>query len=763
MNRNEFYKQLMSEYSFNDERIKSNARKGKYAKQRNLPLFIGVTAAAAVCTVAIGTSAMLLNDSHGVSLIPESDGLAALSANERLQKALEEIEKNADSTELHDVLVTFASPFTADEVRALLTSYSESIPVKQLYFADGTKAAGEEQVGAAFSSGAQITGAVINCEGAMMKSLQNDSRVFSVEIVTESDLESVAPIDTEAAETVEVTVPDNSGAVQGPVAPSEPDQVLVVTGESGDETEQEDFETGEAIGDVVLEDTEESDDTLDAETVEDTTAETAETVETAEPVITDPMPTDPMPTEPDTPVPAEVSAGGIPAGVTLPDKADKLSYECSYNGAETAFFFSDNCYFVKTADSVMLYGFDGVSEKLIASAECPEAKVVWVSDNSGKLIVSGVNAEGMRNKLLLINAGSGSIIDLRAEDTVMDGTLASAAYNEDSRLLVMNIKENDAYYVCTASLNANGNVSYLTTCFESDSRVTLLAAYENNVYLSVNHGGLTQIFRADAVNGGSSLVKTYDSNPTISKNLAFTHAVIAPSDSAVIGFTEIFDPVTESFIRTDVFNDSITFGASKHSFCVNGAYYTLNNGSIAQTDNVSVISKVEYRKGLSALYSAAASDGRVKITESVYTNSAKNDPLAYGELADNCSAELREAANRAIGLTNVLALNKCSESGIFDLKTLNECISAVYTDSAAAELKSLCGISDYGALRFNGSALTAVTAADTRLVITSKTDVSASGILYVKAGTIGGRTAFFAKPVSFAYENGAWKLDSVLK
>ena len=47
MNKNEFYKQLMSEYSFDADKIRENAKRGKNARQKLQPMYIGMTAAAA--------------------------------------------------------------------------------------------------------------------------------------------------------------------------------------------------------------------------------------------------------------------------------------------------------------------------------------------------------------------------------------------------------------------------------------------------------------------------------------------------------------------------------------------------------------------------------------------------------------------------------------------------------------------------------------------------------------------------------------------
>ena len=51
MNKNEFYKQLMSEYSFDADKIRENAKRGKNARQKLQPMYIGMTAAAAALVV----------------------------------------------------------------------------------------------------------------------------------------------------------------------------------------------------------------------------------------------------------------------------------------------------------------------------------------------------------------------------------------------------------------------------------------------------------------------------------------------------------------------------------------------------------------------------------------------------------------------------------------------------------------------------------------------------------------------------------------
>lgn len=743
MNKRDFYKQLMSEYTFDAETIKANAKKGRTAKQKALPMYIGMTAAAAVCTVAVGTAAMtMLGDKGGVTLIQDG-GLAALPAAERLEKALEEIKANADSSVKHDVLVSFSRPLSSAEVQAVLTRYTESIPVKQLWFADGTKTSGTDNISAIFNGGGSgITGAVVNCTGVDMNKLQEDYLVHAVEIVTAKDMENAAPINPNeiGAETVEVVVPDDipDAPVTAPTEPYEP--VTDVTEPVPEKpVEPEQPAESEPVTD-------------EAETVEPEEPVTSETVDAPE--IDEPV----EPEQPEEPVYEPVL---LPEGVILPAEAEKLCYETVNINAETAHFLTDKTFYVKTPDEVKLFSFDGISEEEIASAECADAKTIWVSENGARMIVSGTDGE-MRNKLLFLDAVRGEIVDLSAEDMVMDGTLVGAGYNAESNLLVLNIKENGVYYVCTASLNSDHTSRFITTCFESEAKVTLLCADGNNLYAAVADGSLTQVFRINSNGASADIIKTFDNAPRIVANPAFTHAVLYPAENAVIGFVEIFDPATESVITTDYFNSAISFGASRHSFSADGSYFTINGGSIQPSGGIAVIAAVDYRKSLSSDFAAYADAGRVMITASDYSDKATGGMLTFGELSDSASAELRTAVNGAVAMNNALAQEKCRESGITTQQLLLDSLGVYYSESAKSAIMDKCGISQYGALKYTTGGLTPISVSDTVLVITTNNGASANGLLYVRAGSFGGKPAFLPYSVRLVKENGAWKVDNII-
>ena len=73
-----------------------------------------------------------------------------------------------------------------------------------------------------------------------------------------------------------------------------------------------------------------------------------------------------------------------------------------------------------------------------------------------------------------------------------------------------------------------------------------------------------------------------------------------------------------------------------------------------------------------------------------------------------------------------------------------------------------CGVSPYGALSYSTGGLSGIDAASVQLVISERTEDSASGMMYVECGTFGGRIAYRSTAVTFVKENGSWKLDCII-
>ncbi len=769
MNKNEFYKQLMSEYSFDADKIRANAKRGKSARQKLQPMYVGMTAAAAALVVTVGTlAAVNLTKNNGVSLT--DSGLATLSANDRVIHAIEQLEKERGSEESKDFLVNFTASMSPAEVQAVLTRYVDgSMPVKMLYFADGTRMNSTDSIGEVFTSGAdyKITAAAVYCTGDIATKLQSDPAVFLIESMTESDYESVTPVNIGDVDTTEVTLPDNSNVV---IPPEKPDNSIIAEPGGNDTSEGLD-------GTVEPEATEEMDGTSEpgtsvatAEVVtedaggsEDNSTVTNEVPEeTTRPSETETPSTSTGSEEADQTIPSESThpAEALPAGVELPQNVPATNYT-AYVEADTAFFLTEDTFFVRNRSGVSLYRYADGSETLICSESIDEPKIVWVAENGGKLIVSGISEFGTRGRLLCVDAESGDITDLHAEDMVMSGVLQSASYNADSQLLVMNVREDGMYYIITAFCDLSDS-DYIATPYESSNKITIAAANAGVVYFTETYGGSTKLMSVDK-NGNVANLHDFGNNVSVSRNLAFTHAVFTPETGSVIGFTEVFDPAAGKLIQlNDSDTGSVYFGSSKHSFSCDGSVYTVSGGEVISSGGLSTTAAIDYRKSFSEKYSAAASNGYVKITDSIYTAANKSSLMTFSEITENSSADLRRAVDQAIGLNNAIALGQCRQSGITTPETLVDCIKYCYTDKAVDELINRCGISTLGALHYSDGGLTPINGTDTTLVISSENSDSASGMLYIKAGSYAGKTAYRSVGVSFSKVNGSWKLDSVI-
>ncbi len=765
MNKNDFYKQLMSEYSFDAEKIRNNAKNGRYAKQKISPLTIGITAAVAVCTVACGTLAMTtLGNRNGVDLVGENSSLSALSYSERIQNAIKQQNEARDSEEIIDIMVTFTAPLAPRQAENIIASYTNgSVPVKTVYLADGSRISGSAEVAAVFNGSNPVSALCIECAGSIMSLLQSDPDVCLVELLSEADLDTITPIDPQEVETLEVsgiddlppeqsTTGDTTGSntVEDPIVidplPVETTEITIETEQAETIDRSETAELPESNETITSTDT--------AETVD--SAETTEVPETTE--TTEQLPAEET-AEPSEPV-ISVTPDVLPDGVTLPVNPESYAYETDYLDADHAYFLSDYVMLVRNDESFGLYSYYGEQEELVEKTECISPKVHWVAENGGKAIISGTNDNGARNKLWLADAYSGRIYDLRADETVMDGTLTDVGYNAETQTLTMLIKEYGTYYTYSAKLS-NGTLSYANLIFSTEAKTSLLGSANGCTYLAVSDGSLSQVYAVNNASCEARIIKTYSDNPKFSNNLAFTHGIIAPSDYAVTGSVAIFDASTESFIDTGCFENSVSFGASKHSFKLGDSYYTVSNGTLISAGGINTIAAIDYKKSLSQYYTATATGGSVVISDSIYNAENKAAVLDFGYITSNGDATFRNTVDGALGLNNALALESCRENGMYKPEILFESLNVYYSDNAIKQLVELCDISEHS-LRYTNGGLKAISAEDTILVINSSSEDSANGTLYIKAGSFGGKAAYRSVRLGFVRENGSWKVDTII-
>lgn len=749
MNRNEFYKQLMSEYTFDAEKIRENAKRGK-KRQKLQPMYIGMTAAAAACVVTVGTiAATNLGRNDGVSLT--DTGLTTLSASDRLTHALAQLEEERSSTESKDFLVTFSAALYPAQAQQVLTAEG-NIPVKQLYLADGSRISDAAQIGKIFDEGTQlISGAAVYCSGTVAAQLQSDPAVFLIEAMQESDFQNAAPVNIDEIQTSEVTLPEP--AVTDPIIPEPSVNTDPVQEPELDGTSEPTADTSEMDG------TAEPGGETDPLTEEDEGLPTEEA--------TTPVPEETTPAAPDntTAAPSDTSAAGstdeptervpeLPAGVTLPADITP-EYNNTYISADTAFFISSDIFLSKDGNGISLYRWDGSNQTLICSEDLENAKIAWVSENGRSLMLTGTGDFDTRSRTLLVSADSESITDLNTDDIVMNSSLTGFGYNSANGVLTLSLKDDGIYYVVTAHFDGF-SLELIDNIVQSENKISLAAANGDTIYYAETVSGVTSIYAADAYSGSGRLVYTIDGSAKLTRNLAFTHAVFTLDN----GSTEIFDPVSEKLIPVSA--DSISFGASKHSFLADNLCYTVANGTVSADGALSSLASVEYRRSGSEKWYAYVSGGAVKITNSAYSAQNKSGMLSFSAVTENAGTELKNALRNAIGMNNALALGTCRDNGITTQQELIDSVNVCYSANAAQKLMTRCGITPGSSLGYSSGGLEAIDAGSVILLINEKNDSSAAGIMYIEAGSFGGRTAYRCVSVSFVKENGGWRLNNIL-
>ncbi len=181
MNTNEFYKELMSEYSFDHEKIKKAAMGKSVSKKTSRLKAVWISAASTAAAIAItfGTVA-LLNTGSPVVVSPTT----SISAEERFKMAMEAYNKADENTEDVFLYVTFKENETPTDMQNILAKADGkgNIRVTEVYLSDGTAISGSSNIVSLFDENKKdITAVKVYCPGNFLKRLTALDGVYLVE------------------------------------------------------------------------------------------------------------------------------------------------------------------------------------------------------------------------------------------------------------------------------------------------------------------------------------------------------------------------------------------------------------------------------------------------------------------------------------------------------------------------------------------------------------------------------------------------------
>lgn len=184
MDKNEFYKELMSEYMFDHEKIKAAAMgKATPIKKRSgfykTAISIGTATAAAIAAVTIGTT-LLVNSGNPVDVTPAN----SITPSDRFRMAVEAYENAESSDEEIFLYVTFTNAETADDMQSILskTDSTGKIKVVSVYTSYNTVISGSDNIQQLFYDNEETIKAVkIRCPQSFIRSLSKTPEVWLVE------------------------------------------------------------------------------------------------------------------------------------------------------------------------------------------------------------------------------------------------------------------------------------------------------------------------------------------------------------------------------------------------------------------------------------------------------------------------------------------------------------------------------------------------------------------------------------------------------
>lgn len=403
MNKNEFYKQLLQEYTVDTEKIKCNAkraaRRGSISHKAS---WLGV-AGAAVVVLGIGSvslASMLKGD--GAVVVPKANPEVAIARMEAVEANLVALQQEEQSAR-RVMYVSFAEPLSYHEMTMALSAVCDPGEITyELAYTVGGK-----RIPAAEAAGTEpekiISGVKITAPASLYKSIQEIKAVYLVELAENvSSDESFEPLCNIGGEINVTTSPDSSQPV---IQIDIPDATTENSEETSSQTEEN----------TSTEETTDSSDITD-----ETSTETENTEVSSE---------------------ENTSGSGSTTTLLLPGQ-NTLAVQ----------FISSNGLIQLGAGSIQLVKIsdDGSSctPDITYYAESP--KISWKNSSGTQLLITACDGRGYRNKLYYADGAAHTLTELDISAITTEGELTGLYCNEKENLVVFRVTGLDKASVYTA-------------------------------------------------------------------------------------------------------------------------------------------------------------------------------------------------------------------------------------------------------------------------------------------------------------------------
>ncbi len=559
MNKNDFYKELMTQYALDPEKIRMNAVKQakKPAWQKAVSTYwkpvAGIAAAAAVTVGAVSFTNR--PSAPDVIVAPE----AALSASQRLIEADKNYYNIGDEELCADMYVTFMEPVSYTEIIMALSAVDDSgdIDICSIYLDDQVLLKDDiDNFAAEHADEKTAVAAKLSLPIGYYRDIQDLSIVYLAEIgsaeINDATFEPIAVDDSDPLENDHLSI----------APPTTTAPVVTTTPFSFEEIPETTTEAAPVIGDSV------NDSTVipPVTTAEDEAEFEPDDEETSEAVTTE---------APET-TPEETTTTYYRGDVGLLTEIYELNVQNSLNT-----YIVDNNVVVLTKEQAYIYtigGFSGMQYGSVVDVASP--KLAYKDEN--RIILTGCNSAGARNIIVSINVQNDTYLVYDAGSNIGSHEIASVSYCKEADKFYLKAVSQSSSFVYELHILSDTELSF-RPLVEVEAPISIAGSSGDILYFTTSHGtDRTTLYGFNCLDGTLLEYATFGSNIKIKRSPDFRSFAILLSDSSPF----IFDVETGRLVSVQI-DDTVQIisDGGETFFTSGGTVYKLNlAGEICESD-----------------------------------------------------------------------------------------------------------------------------------------------------------------------------------
>ncbi len=583
MNKNDFYKELMTQYALDPEKIRMNA-----LKQAKKPVWQKVAgdywkpalgAAAAVALTVAATSYANQSSAPSITVDPG----AALSASQRLIEAEQNYYNSLNSEEFSDIYVTFTEELSYNEILMALSTVADSgeFELRSIYLTDDILTGTEiDEYALANFDEKSIVAVKISLPAFYYRDLQDLSIVYLAEFgsaeINDNTFTPMIVEDDDPLQNDHLSI--TTAVTEKPVVTTTPfsfdtetvtAEDVPVIGTSGDDNSvttlppeytEESEETEESETPVDVEETEEGE--VDEESVATSVSGTSDaTVDSSEPTVT---------SVPESSVTTTTTTTYYRGDVGLLTQI----YELNVANALEAHVAGNNV-IVLAKNEAYLYTLSGFASsnqygEVIAISN---PKLAYKGDDC--VILTGCRADGTRGMISVINLENDTVYTYDAGANIGEYEIGGIQHSKTDGKYFM--KAVSAESTLVYELSVNGEITF-RPLVEVEAPVSL-AGYKNNVlyFTIVENGSITRLYSFNCIDGAMNEISVFNGKIKIKRGSDFeSFAILSPADS-----TSYILDVNLGMLVPALFDETVTLVTDGYEtfFRTNGIVYKIDSMS----------------------------------------------------------------------------------------------------------------------------------------------------------------------------------------